>query len=134
MPDMTPVKIHVVAVILVLWGVFDIWMGLIYGQPLVFIVAAVCFLASTALWMNKPWSRFVVYLLCALKIAGLISFATQLIGYGWPYPRLDRTILAITPGAFVLLVAVWMIVVTRKFFNSAKGDLSAAGSQSYQNS
>jgi hypothetical protein len=134
MPDMTPVKIHVVAVILVLWGVLDIWMGLIYGQPLGYIVAAVCFVASTALWMNKPWSRFVVYLLCALKIAGLISFAMQLVGYGWPYPRLDRTILTVMPGAILLLVAVWMIVVTRKFFTSNKEDPSAIGSQRFQNS
>ena len=131
---MTHVKIHVVAVVLVLWGVLDIWMGLIFGQPLGYIVAAVCFVASTALWMNKPWSRFVVYLLCALKIAGLISFAMQVVGYGWPYLRLDRTILTVTPGAILLLIAVWMIVVTRKCFAPDKGDTSGVGSQRLQNS
>jgi hypothetical protein len=118
---MTPLrKIQIVAVVLAIYGIYNVWMVAKYGQPLFLLWTATCLLASAGLWMKKPWSRFVVYAVCSLTILGLLFFVGAMALNGWPYPGLAKTVVALIPGVLVVALCVWFIVVSFRFFRAAK--------------
>jgi hypothetical protein len=114
-------KIQLVAVILAIYGVYNVWMVVKYGQPLFLLWMIACFLSSAGLWLQKPWSRFVVYVIGSLTIFGLLLYVLSMTFLNaWPYLGVAKTVLALTAGALVVAVCVWSMIVTYRFFRAAK--------------
>ena len=113
-------KIQLVAVVLAIYGVYNVWMVVRYGQLLFLFWAVACFLAGAGLWLRKPWSRFVVYAVCSLTIFGFLFYVGAMALNGWPYPGLAKTVVALIPGALLVALCVWFMVVTFRFFHAAK--------------
>ena len=113
-------KIQFVAVVLAIYGFYNVWMAFKYTQPLFLLWVAGCFLASAGLCLRKPWSRFAVYTVCSLTIFGLLSYIVAMSLNQWPYPSLAKTIVALIPGALLIAVCIWFMAVTFRFFHAVK--------------
>ena len=113
-------KIQLVAVVLAIYGAYNVWMVVKYGQPLFLLWSVSCFVASVGLWLRKPWSRFVVYAVCSFTIFGLLLYVAAMGFNGWPYPGPAKAVVALAPGAYLAALCIWLMVVVFRFFRAAK--------------
>ena len=113
-------KIQLVAVVLAIYGAYNVWMVVKYGQPLFLLWSVSCFVASVGLWLRKPWSRFVVYAVCSFTIFGLLLYVAAMGFNGWPYPGPAKAVVTLAPGAYLAALCIWFMVVVFRFFRAAK--------------
>lgn len=112
-------KIQIVSVGLAIFGVYNIWAAIKYGQPLYLLPGAACVLTSTGLWFQKPWSRFAVYTVCILIILDSLFFLLSAI-MSLPYVLLADAAAMLVSRLLLVAVFIWFMVVTFRFFRSAK--------------
>lgn len=112
-------KLQLVAVALAIYGIYNVWMVVKYGQPLFLLWSTACFVGVVGLWFKQPWSRFVVYAVCSLTILGLFFYIGAMAVNGWPYPGLTRSVVALIPAALLVAICVWFMAITFRFFRAA---------------
>ena len=112
-------KIYLVAAVFAVYGIYNVWLVVEYGQPLFLSWSAACFIAAVGLWLKKPWSRFVVYAVCLLTIIGWLFFVGVMVWNGWPYAGLAQTIVALLPGVLLIALCIWFMLITFRFFRAA---------------
>jgi hypothetical protein len=97
--------IWVVALSLVAYGGY----ALLAGQgrrPGYVIVAVVTLAGACGLVLERRWAQFVVYATAVLLVVSWLYFVWREAATGWPYPDALETVLALGPGALVVLFSV----------------------------
>jgi hypothetical protein len=89
------------------------WALLYQRDPVGFAAAGLCGLASFGLWLARPWSRWVVYLLSTLLCSYFAWYVAALSYDGWPSAS-DRVVLI--PGALHALFGVAAAVYVERVF------------------
>lgn len=113
-------KVQIVAATLLIYGSYSVWAMIKHDQPLILLWTAASYLAAAGLLLKKPWSRFIVYLVCLFTIVGLLWYVAFMVANGWPYPGVANSVKALVPATAVVSVCVWFMVITRKFFHANK--------------
>lgn len=109
-----------VALILVLYGGYNIWIAVAFGLPLFLIWTAMCLLAAYGAWRQKPWSRWLVYLVTVLTIVGVLSNIALLAFSAWPYSWPLESFTVLTPALLAVALCGWMFFVTHRFFRKTE--------------
>ena len=113
-------KVQIVAATLFIYGGYSLWATIKHDEPLILLWTVATFLAGAGLLLQKPWSRFIVYLVCLFTIVGLLWYVAFMVANGWPYAGVTNTVKALAPATLVVSVCIWFMVVTRRFFHANK--------------
>ena len=90
----------------------------LFFQVHAFAVLVACLGATAAfgLWLQRPWSRWVVYLISMLLIAYSSWYVWSLVQGRWPYESASRSFAYLLPGAFLLMFGVATAVHVARVF------------------
>ena len=96
--------------VFLIWYAYKInhWQTSLYSTP--YIVAGI------ALFFNKPWSKYIYYLLAAWGIGGWLYSVWLSYEAGWPYPDIQRSIISLMPGIFLLITYAGIAWAVRNYF------------------
>lgn len=70
------------------------------------VTAGLCAAASFGLWGEKPWSKWIVYLISMLLCVYFAWYVATLLQSGWPYEGAIRSFAVLIPGALLLFFGV----------------------------
>jgi hypothetical protein len=111
--------IKAVATIFALYGAYVL--STVYVQPHWFGVAlaAASLAAGTGLWLYKPWSRYLVYVV-SFVVAGqwLWTAITYYSRTGWPSEKTFGHIIALTPGLCIVALAIGSSILAYRCFRA----------------
>ena len=113
-------KLQIVAATLLIYGSYSVWAMIKHDQPLILLWTVASYLAAAGLLLKKPWSRFLVYLVCSFTILGLLWYVAFMAANGWPYPGVVNSVKALAPATAVVSLCIWFMAVTCKFFHANK--------------
>jgi hypothetical protein len=91
------------------FGFFSLWSGwTLFFQVSAIAVLVACLGATAAfgLWLQRPWSRWVVYLISMLLIAFSAWYFWSLVQGRGPFASGSRSFVSFLPGALLLMFAV----------------------------
>lgn len=92
------------------------WSAFALGSAVAGLWAVVFLTCGVALWISKPWSRFLWYGLAFLSVAEWLWYAGRAAASGWAYPDLLRNVLSYLPGFFLLIFCVGGSLLVRQHF------------------
>jgi hypothetical protein len=94
-------------------ALFFAFCSLYGGWTLFFQVSAIAVLvaclgatAAFGLWLQRPWSRWIVYLISMLLIVYSAWYVWSVVQGGWPYESGSRSFVYFLPGALLLMFGV----------------------------
>ena len=90
-----------------------------YPLPDPALAALVACLGATAaigLWLQRPWSQWVVYLISTLLIVFCAWYVWSLVHSGWPYESVSRSFAWLLPWSLLLMFAVATAVHVASLF------------------
>lgn len=111
--------IKTVAIVFALFGAYVL--RAVYVQPHWFGVAlaAASLAAGIGLWLCKPWSQYLVYVV-SFVVAGQWLWAS--ISYysrvGWPTEKTAGHIIALIPGLCIVVLAIGSSILTFRCFRA----------------
>jgi hypothetical protein len=90
----------------------------LFFQVSAFAVLVACLGATAAfgLWLQRPWSRWVVYLISMLLIVYSSWYVWSVVQGGWPYESGSWSYVYFFPIAVLLMFAVATPVHVARFF------------------
>jgi hypothetical protein len=91
------------------FGFCSLWGGsTLFFQPSAWAVLVACLGATAAfgLWLQRPWSRWVVYLISMLLIVFSAWYFWSLVQGRWPYESGSRSLVNFLPGVLLLMFGV----------------------------
>lgn len=97
--------IWVVAFSLAAYGSYALLAGYSWRVSHVF-VAGVTLAGACGLVLERRWAQFVVHATAVLLAASWLLFLWSEAETGWPYPDVLQTVIALGPGALVVLLGV----------------------------
>jgi hypothetical protein len=97
--------IWVVALTLAAYGSYALLAGYSWRVSHVF-VAGVTLAGACGLVLERRWAQFVVHATAVLLAASWLLFLWSEAETGWPYPDVLQTVIALGPGALVVLLGV----------------------------
>lgn len=80
------------------------------------LVACLGATAAIGLWLQAPWSRWVVYLISTLLIVFCAWYVRWLVHRGWPYESGIRSFVPLLPGLLLLMFGVATAVHVARLF------------------
>jgi hypothetical protein len=86
------------------WGGWAIWATLQGGYWTTGGLGVAALLTAGGLLLLKVWAKYVAYLFAAGLALSWVYSVWQVAVRGWPYSDVLRTVLSLTPGAFLLLI------------------------------
>ena len=98
---------------------FSLYSGssLLYQRSLLVIaVGCLCGVAALGLWRERPWSRWVVYLISTLICVYFAWYVSALLQGGWPYDSTTRSVVSLIPGALLLMFGAAAAVHVARLF------------------
>ena len=78
-------------------------------------VACLCGLASLGLWLERPWSRWVVHLISAL-LCCFFAWYVWVLMQTWPYESTARSVASLLAGLLLLMFGVTVSVYVARVF------------------
>ena len=108
--------IRVVAILLILFAAYNIWVAMTYAMPLLLLWVVACSVAAYGVWRERPWSRWPVYVIAVLSIASILANIILLAMSGWPLAWPAESLMALTPAVLAIAAFGWMLVVTYQRF------------------
>jgi hypothetical protein len=94
-----------VALTLAAYGSYALLAGYSWRVSHVF-VAGVTLAGACGLVLERRWAQFVVHATAVLLAASWLLFLWSEAETGWPYPDVLQTVIALGPGALVVLLGV----------------------------
>jgi len=113
-------SLWIVAIALIGYGLYSMWAALQSQQYLYLIYPVLCFIGSIGLLLAKPWSRFFVYLISFLVVAGWIYIIAMIAINGWPYETIGQSIISLIPGIFFISVFIYSSISVGMYFGKSK--------------
>jgi hypothetical protein len=108
--------IRFLAIVVGSYAAYSVWAGFrseVWGYA-VFGVA--CGVTAIAMWLRKPWSQYLLYVLGALFIGIWIWSILQVVERGWPYESVLESGISLVPGLLMVGVIIGSCWVARKAF------------------
>ena len=109
-----PLKIF--AAFFALYGLYSFWWathGYYWSGGL---SAAMSIATTLSLLLGYRWSQHVVYASAAMVFGYFVWTLWALLGMGWPYESVSRTIMALVPGSVILGFALGAAVYVFQAF------------------
>jgi hypothetical protein len=80
------------------------------------LVAVVALAGACGLVLERRWAQYVVHATAALLVASWLLFLWREAETGWPYPDVLQTVIALVPGALVVLLGVAGSLAVFRYF------------------
>lgn len=80
------------------------------------LIACLGATAAAGLWLQRPWSRWVVYLISTLLIVCCAWIVWSFVHGGWPYKSGSRSFALLLPLLLLLMFAVSTAVYVARLF------------------
>jgi hypothetical protein len=109
--------IKAVATVFALYGAYALSAVYAHPQWFVFALAAASLAAGIGLWLHKPWSQYLVYIV-SFVVAGqwLWAAISHYSRIGWPTEQRAGHIIGLIPGLCIVALAVGSsVLVFRRF-------------------
>lgn len=85
-----------------------------------YIWAAVAFIAAAGLFLNKSWSKYLVYLFAVTMSSQWIYVVWAINRSGWRYDDNKSNIISLLPGILLLTVCICSSAYVYKYFKNVK--------------
>jgi len=105
---------RIVAILLALYAVYNIWIVVTLSMPLFLLWVVACVVAAIGAWRERPWSRWLVLLVVGLTIVGILANILLLAMHGWPLAWPGESLKALVPAGVAIAVCAWMGVIAWK--------------------
>ena len=118
-PEISTSDSWVTGALVLFFAFCSLWGGwTIFSQPNAWPVLVACLGAPAAfgLWLQRPWSRWVVYLISMLLIVYSAWYVWWLVQGGWPYESGSQSFVRFLPGALLLMFGVATPVHVARIF------------------
>lgn len=112
--------LRIIAAILGVYGIYVLTVSYPLISWLHVILCAVCAIGSVALWLKRPWSKYIVYTVATLFIVlwGLMIF--RVYERGWPYETAIQSVISLAPGILMVSVALSSMVIVHRAFKNVR--------------
>ncbi len=107
---------RLVAVLLALYAGYNIWIAVTFSMPLFLLWTGACLAAAIGSWRERPWSRWLVYLIAVLTALGIVANIVLLALSGWPLGWPGQSLLALAPAVLAVALCGWMVFVMYRRF------------------
>lgn len=107
---------RIVAVLLALFAAYNTWIAIAFAMPLFLLWVGACGIAAFGMWRERPWSRWLVYVIAVLTIAGVLANIILLAMNGWPLDWPTESLLALAPAVLAIAAFGWMMMATYRRF------------------
>jgi hypothetical protein len=108
--------IRFLAIVLTAYSTYSLWAAQMYGRWGYALFGVVGLFTAVALWLKKPWSQYLAYVLGALFIGTWMFAVWQVYERGWPYKGTLQTIVSLVPGLLMVFVVLGACFVIWKAF------------------
>jgi hypothetical protein len=98
------------------YALYCCWTLLYRLSPLAIVVAGICGAAAVGLWLRRPWSRWIVYLIAAGLCLYFTRYLWRLVQAGWPYEDWTRSVVSLLPGSVLLVFGIGAAVHVGRVF------------------
>jgi hypothetical protein len=98
------------------YALYCCWTLLYRLSPLAILVAGICGAAAVGLWLRRPWSRWIVYLIAAGLCLYFTWYLWRLVQAGWPYEDWTRSVVSLLPGSVLLVFGIGAAVHVGRVF------------------
>jgi hypothetical protein len=107
---------RLIAGILGLYATYSVFVGYRSGYWAYALSGLICYVAAGALWLRKPWSQYLVYLIAVLFTGSWLWAVGQVAQRGWLYQGLLESVISLIPGLLMVSVAIGSVIVVRRTF------------------
>jgi hypothetical protein len=119
----TPIKIYIIATILIFYGIQTIRIAL--TNPSIelefnYIWAAGAFFTSILLILRKAWSQYLAYFFFGDMVFEWMHIVWLINRDGWAYDDFSDITISLIPGILFVAVCIWSCIAVFKYFRSIK--------------
>ncbi len=107
---------------LALWGAWALWVALPNGHWMTAVLGGGALVTAAGLLLLRVWAKPMAYLFAAGLALAWIYTVWQVALRGWPYPDWPRTVIALVPGALLLIVCAGGAWVVHKQYRRHAGE------------
>jgi len=110
--------ILLISLLIFSYGSYNIVLSIVREEPLYLIWTAFCYSAVTGLLLSKNWSKYLVYFLAFVTVAGWLYFTTFMALNGWPYYETSDIVILFTVGLFLILTGLFSSIYVYRHFKN----------------
>jgi hypothetical protein len=112
--------LRLIAGILGIYGCYLFAVRYPFFSRLHVVLGTFCLVGAVALWMKRPWSRYIVYTVATLFAGYWFWMISQVWEKGWPFNTAIQSAVSLAPGILMVSVAVGSMVVVHKAFKNVR--------------
>jgi len=112
-----PISIWIVISLICAYALYSAFYAFNYGGVL-FIWPIFSFITVYGLFKNKSWSQILVYVLAAVII--FAWFYALWYSYDFRWLNMERNIISLIPGLFLIIVTLASCIVVYKYFQKQR--------------
>ena len=109
--------IRFLAILLAAFSTYSLWVAQVYGRWGYALFGIIGLVTGVALWLKKPWSQYLAYVLGALFIGSWMFTVWEVYERGWPYEGTLQTLLSLVPGILMVIIVLGSCFVVGKSFS-----------------
>lgn len=98
--------IRFLAILFGVYSTYSLWSAQVYGQWTYGLFGIVGIVTAVGLWIKKPWSQYLAYVLGTLFIGTWMFAVWQVYEQGWPYEGALQTAISLVPGLLMVFVVL----------------------------
>lgn len=98
--------LSVIGAVLAAYAIFIVWNGTQHGFPVITLLGVGFAIAALAVFLKKPWSKWLVLAVCLLYVAGGLENILTFYENAGRYLAPILAFTAIIPGLLQMLIAV----------------------------
>jgi len=114
------ISIWFVAITLLAYGSYNIWLIVVSSNNWFSIWVIACFAAASGLILSKSWSQYLVYILSIATAGGWLYVVIYMAIDDWPYSGAKDTFIALLPGILLVSVCIVFCALVFNFFKRVK--------------
>ena len=101
------------------YGVFSLWTLFYRVTPAAVVAGSICGAVAVGLWLERPWSRWIVYFISSGLGLWFVWYVWRLVQGGWPYEDGTRSLMSVLPASVLLLLGIGAAIHVRRVFRKS---------------
>ena len=108
--------IRFLAIVLTVYSSYSLWVAQVYSRWGYAVFGVIGLVTAVGLWLKKPWSQYLAYVLGALFIGTWMFIVWQINVQGWPYEDTMQSVISLVPGVLMIIVVLGSCFVVWRVF------------------